>query len=258
MGALHRGHESLIRIAREQCDVVIVTIFVNPRQFNDPSDLLAYPSTPEDDLAVCESAGADVVATPLLAEMWPDYPAATATTVSVSGLADRFEGEQRPGHFDGVASVVAKLFSITGPCTAYFGDKDFQQLAIVRRMATDLAMAVTVVGCAIVRDEDGLALSSRNVRLSGTGREKALGLSRALRALDDGVLRSADEARAIMATVLDAHGVQTAYAEIVRPDSLEPFSASDDGPARALIAGIVDGVRLLDNGPVMIRSAKGT
>ncbi len=257
MGALHAGHESLIRRAREQCDLVMVTIFVNHRQFNDASDLASYPRSLEADRALCQTAGADVVIVPTLEEMWPQYPATTATTVSVAGVSEAFEGAQRPGHFDGVASVVAKLFALSGACTAFFGDKDYQQLAVIRRMVLDLAMPVTVVGCPIVRDPDGLALSSRNVRLSASGRERALGLSRALAALSNTSMRSADEVRATMAEVLGRHEIEVAYAEVVDPTSLVTLNNEYRGEARALIAGVVEGVRLLDNGSVTLGTAKG-
>ena len=145
MGALHDGHLSLVRRARHNGDVVVLTSFVNPRQFSDPRDLAKYPHAPEADAALA------AFVTPTLREMWPDYPAPTLTTVSVTELGDRLEGETRPGHFDGVASVVAKLFTVTGPCRAYFGQKDYQQLVVVRRMVSDLAFDVEVVGCVTQR-----------------------------------------------------------------------------------------------------------
>ncbi len=182
MGALHAGHDSLVRAARDRGDYVIVTIFVNPRQFNDLADLRAYPRTPETDRARAAALGVDLLVEPSLEQMWPAYPAPVATTVHVGGMTEHLEGADRPGHFDGVASVVAKLFALTGPARAYFGEKDFQQLAMVRQMVTDLGFAVEVVACPIVREEDGLALSSRNVRLSAAGRQRALSLSRAVAA----------------------------------------------------------------------------
>ena len=186
MGALHDGHTSLLDRARAECDVVVVSIFVNPLQFGDPEDIAHYPRTLERDLLVCAASGADVVFVPSVAEMYPSWPAAPSTTVSVSGVSDGWEGASRPGHFDGVATVVAKLFTIAGPCRAYFGLKDFQQLAVVRRMALELSLPVEVIGCPIVREADGLALSSRNVRLSATERQAATVLSRALAAGRDG------------------------------------------------------------------------
>ena len=173
MGALHDGHASLLDRARAECDVVVVSIFVNPLQFGDPEDIAHYPRTLERDLLTCAESGADVVFVPSVGEMYPSWPDAPSTTVSVSGVSEGWEGASRPGHFDGVATVVAKLFTIAGPCRAYFGLKDFQQLAVVRRMALELSLPVEVIGCPIVREADGLALSSRNVRLSATERQAA-------------------------------------------------------------------------------------
>ena len=251
MGALHEGHASLFRGAKESSDVVLATIFLNPRQFDDESDLERYPRTPGLDRELALDAGVDCLISPTLAAMWPDYPAATPTTVTLGALGDVFEGAGRPRHFDGVATVVAKLFAITGPCRAYFGEKDFQQLAVIRQMVRDLAFDVAVVGQAIVRDDDGLALSSRNVLLSRGGRRAALGLSRALRHVADEA-RSADEQRATLRSVLESAGVEVAYAEVVDPATLVPSRDGETGERRALVAGVVDGVRLLDNGPVEI------
>ena len=181
-GRAARGTHSLIARARADCDVVAVTIFVNPLQFGDPEDIAHYPRTLERDLMLCAESGADVVFVPSVREMYPSWPDAPATTVSVRGVSEAWEGASRPGHFDGVATVVAKLFTIAGPCRAYFGLKDFQQLAVVRRMASELALPVDIVGCPIVREADGLALSSRNVRLSADERRAAVVLSQALAA----------------------------------------------------------------------------
>jgi pantoate--beta-alanine ligase len=251
MGALHEGHVSLFRAAKAASDVVIATIFVNPRQFADEKDLAHYPRTLEHDRALARECGVDCLVVPTLEEMWPDYPRCTPTTVSVRGIGDVFEGADRPGHFDGVASVVAKLFAVTGPSQAFFGEKDFQQLAVVRQLAADLGFDVEVVGCPIVRDSDGLALSSRNVRLSGEGRRRALGFSRALSYVATTSAR-ASTLRATMRTILDDSGVDVSYAEVVDPRTLAPVSDDESGPRRALVAGFVDGVRLLDNGPVTV------
>ena len=248
MGALHAGHASLITEARRRGDVPVVTIFVNPRQFNDASDLAAYPRTLEADLALVADYGAAVVVTPSVREMWPE---GVVTTVHVEGPALGLEGADRPGHFDGVASVVTKLFAITGPCRAYFGEKDFQQLAVIRALSTDLGLPVSVVGCPIVRDEDGLALSSRNVRLSSAGRQTALALSRAVAAAQDLGPRPASELRRAMRRVLTASGVDVAYAEVVHATSLRPLADDDSGAARALVAGVIEGVRLIDNAEVL-------
>jgi pantoate--beta-alanine ligase len=250
MGALHAGHASLFRNARDHGDLVLATIFVNPRQFNDAADLSIYPHTPEDDVLVAKENGVDCLVEPTLEQMWHDYPTPTPTTVSVRGIGDVLEGADRPGHFDGVASVVAKLCAVTGPCRAYFGEKDFQQLAVVRQMIRDLAMPVELVACPTVRDDDGLAVSSRNYQLSPEGRTTALALSRALRRLDGP--DTASNLRARMREVLDAAGVATAYAEVVDPVTFVSSRDDDVGEARALIAGVVEGVRLIDNKPVTL------
>ncbi len=252
MGALHDGHVSLIARARAECDVVAVSIFVNPLQFGDPEDMARYPRTLERDLRVCAEAGADVVFVPPVSEMYPSWPAPPATTVSVRGVSDRWEGASRPGHFDGVATVVSKLFSIAGPCRAYFGLKDFQQLAVVRRMVSDLCLPIEVVGCPIVREADGLALSSRNVRLSGPEREAAAALSQALAAgraaLAAGAHSGDDVARAMRAAVAGEPLVRLDYAVAVDAVSLEDVGILDDlSDVRLLVAAQVGPVRLIDN-----------
>ena len=251
MGALHEGHVSLFRTAKAESDVVIATIFVNPRQFADAEDLAHYPRTLDADRALALECGVDCLVVPTLEEMWPDYPQCTPTTVSVRGLGDVFEGADRPGHFDGVASVVAKLFAVTGQCRAFFGEKDFQQLAVIRQMVSDLGFDVEVVGCPIVRDPDGLAQSSRNVRLSAEGRRRALGLSRALSYVSTTSAR-ASSLRATMRTILDDAGVDIAYADVVDLATLAPCGDDETGERRALVAGYVEGVRLIDNGPVHV------
>ncbi|HEY1763076.1 MAG TPA: pantoate--beta-alanine ligase [Acidimicrobiales bacterium] len=251
MGALHEGHVSLFRAAKTASDVVIATIFVNPRQFGDGDDLAHYPRTLEADRALARECGVDCLITPTLEEMWPDYPQCTPTTVSVRGLGDVYEGADRPGHFDGVASVVAKLFAVTGRCRAFFGEKDFQQLAVIGQMVRDLGFDVEVVGCPVIRDPDGLAQSSRNIRLSVEGRRRALGLSRALSYVATTSAR-ASSLRATMRTILDDAGVDIAYADVVDPGTLAPSGDGETGERRALIAGYVEGVRLIDNGPVHV------
>jgi pantoate--beta-alanine ligase len=249
-GALHAGHASLFDAARARGDVVIATSFVNPRQFGDAGDLANYPRTPDADRALAEAHGVDCFVDPTLAAMWPDYPAPTPTTVTVRGLGDVLEGAARPGHFDGVASVVAKLLVVTGPCRAYFGEKDLQQLAVIRQMVRDLSFAVDVVGCPIVRDADGLALSSRNVRLSAEARTRALALSRALRHVADVPDTAGAHRRTLREEMV---GVDVVYAEVVDPATFLPASDADTGEARALVAAVVDGVRLIDNGPVVLK-----
>ena len=253
MGALHEGHLSLVRRARDNGDVVMLTSFVNPRQFSDDADLARYPRTPDSDADLARSNGVQALVTPSLEEMWPDYPADTLTTVSVRALGDLLEGVGRPGHFDGVASVVAKLLAVSGPCRAYFGEKDFQQLVIVRRMVRDLAFDVEVVGCPTQRDETGLALSSRNERLSAEGRRQATALSRALVAARAST-SPASERRALMSEIMAAARVEVAYADIVDPETLLSLSDEDRGAARALVAGVVEGVRLIDNDVVDVET----
>jgi pantoate--beta-alanine ligase len=252
MGALHDGHVSLITRARAECDTVVVSIFVNPLQFGDAGDLEAYPRTLERDVLVCAEAGADVVFVPSVGEMYPSWPDPPATTVSVRGVSERWEGASRPGHFDGVATVVAKLFAVAGRCRAYFGEKDYQQLAVVRRLAADLCLPVEVVGCAIVREPDGLALSSRNVRLSAAERAAAPVLRRALSAGQAAVVAGARSGR----TVADAMGavvareplVELDYAVAVDAHGLDEVDTiSDLAAVRLLLAARVGPVRLIDN-----------
>jgi pantoate--beta-alanine ligase len=260
MGALHDGHTSLMNLARADCDVVAVSIFVNPLQFGDPEDIARYPRTLERDLVVCAEAGVDVVFVPSVPEMYPSWPDAPSTTVSVRGVSESWEGASRPGHFDGVATVVAKLFTVAGSCRAYFGLKDFQQLAIVRRMAREMSLLVEVVGCPIVREPDGLALSSRNVRLSAAERRAATVLSRALAAgrvaLAGGECSGAAVSHAMRAVVADEPLVTIDYAVLVEADTLgevdaiDAIGAADDDALdglRLLIAAQVGPVRLIDN-----------
>jgi len=252
MGALHAGHTSLIARARAECDVVAVTIFVNPLQFGDPDDIAAYPRTLDHDLAACAEAGADLVFVPSVREMYPSWPDPPATTVSVRGVSEVWEGASRPGHFDGVATVVAKLFSVAGRCRAYFGLKDFQQLAVVRQLTEDLALPVEVVGCPIVREPDGLAFSSRNVRLSPAERAAATVLSRALaagRAALAGGERSSVAVRAAMRAVVETEPlVDLDYAAVVDARTLaDPAHVGDLAGVRLLIAARVGPVRLIDN-----------
>jgi pantoate--beta-alanine ligase len=252
MGALHAGHCSLVERAAAECDLVVVTVFVNPLQFGDPDDIARYPRTLDADVELAGTAGADIVFAPPVSEMYPGFPAPVATTVSVAGLGDQWEGASRPGHFDGVTTVVSKLFAMAGRCRAYFGEKDFQQLAVVRRMVRDLSLQVEVVGCRTVRDEDGLALSSRNVRLSPEQRRAALALSRALRAgaarVVDGEASPTEIETTMADTVAAEPAVELDYAVVVRSDDLrQPSSIRPDGSIRLLIAATVGGVRLIDN-----------
>lgn len=252
MGALHRGHLSLVRRARDECDHVALSIFVNPLQFGDPKDLDHYPRTLPADLEICSAEGVDGVLVPPVAEMYPRWPENPVTSVSVGGLSRNWEGESRPGHFDGVATVVAKLFAMTGRCRAYFGQKDFQQLAVVRQMAADLSMPVEVVGCPTVREPDGLALSSRNLRLSPDERRAARVLSQALQAGVRAVVSGEDcpetVAGAISRTVAEEPLAALDYAAVVRADDLTvPPVVDDPAVLRLLVAAQVGPVRLIDN-----------
>ena len=247
MGALHDGHASLIRRAGADCDVVAVTIFVNPLQFGPAEDFDAYPRTLDADLAVAGAAGASIVCAPSVAEM---YPAPVLTTVHVAGLTDTLEGASRPSHFDGVATVVAKLFSMAGRCRAYFGEKDYQQLAVVRRMAADLSMPVEVIGCPTVREPDGLALSSRNAYLSADERAAAPTLHAALRAgaaaVEAGETDPAAVRAAMGAVVATEPRLRLDYAEAVDAATLA-VPARLAGEVRLLIAARLGATRLIDN-----------
>ncbi|MER9877317.1 pantoate--beta-alanine ligase [Mesorhizobium sp. M0195] len=246
MGVLHKGHLSLVRAALEKADRVIVTLFVNPKQFNSQADLAAYPSTEDEDAAKLAPLGAHLLYAPDAEEM---YPAAFATTVSVSGVSEGLCGAFRPGHFDGVATVVAKLFLQTSADFGFFGEKDFQQLQLVRRMARDLDIPITIVPCPTVREADGLALSSRNVRLSPAERAVAPELPSVLLetaerlARGSPVLPTLAEARA---AILAAGYREVEYLELRDEADLRPMT-SLDRPARLLVAAWLGGTRLIDN-----------
>jgi pantoate--beta-alanine ligase len=256
MGALHAGHMSLIRRAAAECDVVAVTDYVNPLQFGSGEDLAAYPRELERDTRLAEEAGANFVFAPTVEEMWPEAP---ATTVSITGLAERLEGASRPGHFDGVTTIVTKLFSLSGPCVAYFGEKDFQQLAVVRRLISDLSLPVELVACPTVRETDGLALSSRNAYLTAAEREAAPALYYALlagkRAVEDDAVDDPDLVEKSMAESLSRQPLFTLdYAAVADPDTLErPNRVSAE--VRLLIAARIGRARLIDNVPATPPSA---
>ena len=247
MGALHDGHASLIERAAAECQSVCVSVFVNPLQFGPGEDLASYPRDLEADLRIAEKAGAGVVFAPSTEEMSPDD---RRTTVHVEGLGEVLEGASRPGHFDGVATVVAKLFALAGRCRAYFGEKDFQQLVIVRRLAADLSFPVEVVGCPTVRGFDGVALSSRNRYLSPEEREAAAVLSRAL-AAGAASLRAGEadpaEVRELVAAIVEAEPlVELDYAAVVDAATLAP-PATLAGELRLLVAAGIGRTRLIDN-----------
>ncbi|MFP5327548.1 MAG: pantoate--beta-alanine ligase [Acidimicrobiia bacterium] len=247
MGALHEGHVSLVVRAARECEIAAITIFVNPLQFGAGEDFGSYPRTLEADVAKASAAGARFAFAPPIEEM---YPGEVATSIRVAGVSERLEGASRPGHFDGVATVVAKLFNIAGPCTAYFGEKDWQQLALVRRMARDLSAPVDIVGCETVREPDGLAMSSRNSYLSAEERSAATVLYRALCAGRDAVAggeRAADAIGRTMAGVIDSEPLATLdYAEAVDAASLEPIQTLS-GEVRLLVAARLGKARLIDN-----------
>jgi pantoate--beta-alanine ligase len=253
LGALHAGHASLFQKAKSNGDDVLATIFLNPIQFSTKSDYENYPRLVEADRSLALASGVDCLVEPTLEEMWPDYPAPTPTKVTMEGVSDTLEGEGRPGHFNGVASVVSKLFNVTGPCRAYFGEKDFQQIAVIRQMIRDLAFDVEIVTCEIKRDANGLALSSRNARLSPEGVSRATCISQAI-AVAQAEVECASELRNRMRTILKSGGAEIVYAEVVDNISLRPADDSEAGEYRAIITATIDGVRLLDNGPVTIKA----
>jgi pantoate--beta-alanine ligase len=246
MGALHAGHLALARAAKQGADRVIVTIFVNPKQFNNPDDLKKYPRTEMADAALLAPIGVDAIFAPAPVEV---YPHGFSTNVTVGGVAEPLEGARRPGHFDGVATVVAKLFGMTQADRAWFGEKDWQQLAVIRRLVADLNIPVDVVGLETVRDADGLALSSRNARLSPDARAAAVALPRAMDAAVQAMRTGSPVADALhnaTHAVLAAGYTQVDYIDLRDPATLAPATAL---PARLLAAAWIDGIRLIDNIP---------
>ncbi|MEA3019227.1 MAG: pantoate--beta-alanine ligase [Actinomycetota bacterium] len=250
MGALHAGHASLVTRAAAECDVVVTTVFVNPLQFGASEDLSAYPRSLSSDIFLADEAGAAIVFAPSVEEMY-GASGTSVTTVSVDGaLTEVLEGASRPGHFDGVATVVAKLFAIIGSCRAYFGEKDFQQLAVVRRMAADLSFPVEVIGCPTVRSADGLALSSRNAYLSVDERRAAPTLHRALVAGADCVRAGERDPRTVAAAMIATVSAEALfdidYASVVDAST---FATVDPlaGELRLVAAARLGKTRLIDN-----------
>ena len=246
MGALHEGHTALIGAAAAQTDVVVMSLFVNPAQFNEAADLAAYPRDEARDAALAEAAGAQLLFAPDAAEV---YPPGFATTVSVGPLMDTLEGAHRPGHFQGVATVVTKLLNMVGPDVAYFGQKDAQQLAIVRKLVSDLDLPVRIEGVATVREPDGLALSSRNVHLTPADRPQALALRAALAAAEAAIRRGERDPRAIEAAgreAMTARDVAPEYLAVVDPDTFSPVDRVN-GRALVAVAARVGRTRLIDN-----------
>ncbi|HEY1689267.1 MAG TPA: pantoate--beta-alanine ligase [Solirubrobacteraceae bacterium] len=252
MGALHQGHLSLISTARERCELVVVSIFVNPSQFDEQADLLAYPRQEQRDIELAAGAGADVLFLPCVEEI---YRPGFSTSVEVLGLTDRLEGAVRgAGHFRGVTTVVCKLLNIVAPQLAFFGRKDAQQTAVIRRMVRDLDIDAQIVTLPTVREANGLAMSSRNVRLSPQERQRALALSAALHAaeaLADTGERSAQRLRQAAEAELAAHSVQAEYVALVDAESFEDVDRLQD-EALLLIAARIGQTRLIDNLPLRV------
>lgn len=246
MGALHAGHMSLVNEAKRRAHAVAATIFVNPTQFGAGEDLERYPRREEQDAAMLEQAGCELLWLPTVEDI---YPRGFATSVHVSGVSSRWEGEARPGHFDGVATVVAKLLLAVRPDVALFGEKDFQQLAVIRQMVRDLGIPVEIVGAPTVREPDGLALSSRNIYLSADERTRATALAKALadaaRAIADGAAVSS-ALKAAKQALVDAGFLKIDYLALVDPRSLEPLS-EPQADMRLIAAAVLGSTRLIDN-----------
>ncbi len=251
MGALHEGHLTLVREARKHADAVAVSIFVNPKQFGPNEDLDAYPRTLEEDSALLEAEGVELLWAPAAGEM---YPEGFATNVAVAGVSEGLCGAARPGHFDGVATVVLKLFNQVRPDVALFGEKDWQQLAVIRRMVRDLDLTLpaldAIVGVPTVRERDGLALSSRNQYLSTEARAQAAALPQAMREAITAL--SAGSAASPTIAAIEAHLLQAGfdsidYVTLVNADSLAPLTVPGEVPARLVVAARIGGTRLIDN-----------
>lgn len=246
MGALHAGHMALVAEARPRADRIAATIFVNPLQFGAGEDLDRYPRREPQDAAMLEQAGCELLWVPAMEDIYPD---GFATTVRVSGVSERWEGEVRPGHFDGVATIVAKLLIAVEPDVAVFGEKDFQQLAVIRRMAADLGLRAEIVGATTVREPDGLALSSRNAYLSQEERRQAVALPRALEAARAAVLSGTGVAEVLeeaKKSLLDGGFSNVDYFALVDSERLEPLQAAE-GEMRLIAAAIIGSTRLIDN-----------
>jgi pantoate--beta-alanine ligase len=249
MGALHQGHMALVEEAKKRADRVIATIFVNPAQFGPGEDFARYPRREQGDVQMIEDAGCDLLWMPSVEDI---YPKGFSTTVHVAGVSERWEGEARPGHFDGVATVVAKLLLAVMPGLAFFGEKDFQQLVVIRRMVADLAMPVEIVGVPTVREADGLALSSRNDYLSADERQRALALPRALETASAAILAGQPVQSALGEARQSLSGdgfSRIDYVALVDAETLEPVEARR-GDTRLIAAAIIGKTRLIDNLPL--------
>ena len=246
MGALHSGHMALVAEARRRADKVIASIFVNPAQFGEGEDFGRYPRREADDAAMLEAAGCDLLWAPTVADIYPD---GFATKVSVGGVSERWEGEARPGHFDGVATVVAKLLLAVRPDVALFGEKDFQQLAVIRRLVVDLGIPVEIVGVPTVREPDGLALSSRNAYLSPEERGRAVALPKALKEARDAIRSGRGVGAALQAAkqnLVNAGFLRIDYLALVDAATLEPLEGPK-GEMRLIAAAMIGATRLIDN-----------
>ncbi|MGL4257617.1 MAG: pantoate--beta-alanine ligase [Microbacterium sp.] len=247
MGALHDGHLSLVRAARAANDLVVMSLFVNPTQFGPSEDLAAYPRDEERDARLAEEAGVDVLFAPGVAEVYPD---GFSTSIHIAGITDVLDGAARgTGHFDGVATVVTKLFQMVAPDDAYFGQKDAQQVLVIRRLVRDLDMPVRIVACPTVREADGLAMSSRNVYLDPAARQQATALNRALDAAERAVAEGRTDAAAVLSAasaVLSGAGIEPEYLELRSPDDLRELDRVE-GAALLAVAARVGPARLIDN-----------
>jgi pantoate--beta-alanine ligase len=257
LGALHDGHRALIRAARSRCDLVVVTVFLNPLQFAPTEDLTRYPRTLDSDLALCREEGVDAVFAPDVDEVYPEGP--PSVRIAAGPLGDVLEGASRPGHFDGVLTVVGKLLHITGPDVTFFGQKDAQQVLLVRRMVSDLDFPCEVVTIPTIRDPDGLALSSRNVYLSDADRAVALALSRSLRAAQAVAGQGAEAVRtAAKAALAEQADIGLEYASLVDPATLLDVPAAFVGEALLVVAARVGSTRLIDNAPIVVVGVTGS
>ena len=253
MGAFHDGHLSLMKRAREQCDVVVVSLFVNPAQFNEATDLERYPRDEARDSRLAAELGVDFLFAPSAETIYPD---GFATTVAVGDLTERLEGAQRgQDHFDGVTTVVAKLFNIVGPDLAYFGQKDIQQAAVIKRMVRDIDLPVEIVAEPTVREPDGLAMSSRNALLTSEERQRATALYRSLRAAEASLAAGeTDGAAVLVAAQKELLAVEPEYFELVDPETFAPIRGRIDGEVLAVVAARVGATRLIDNHTITVPS----
>lgn len=247
MGALHNGHLSLIVQSKQQCDLTIVSIFVNPTQFGPKEDFTKYPKKQEADLSICQKVDVDIVFMPETKEMYPLDSSLQTTFNAPKNIASVLEGKTRPGHFDGVLQVVLKLFNLTQPTKAFFGKKDAQQLLIIQKMVEDLFLPITIVPCPIIRTQDGLALSSRNAYLSEDGKKEALKISSSLNAITKAIMQGIDDTKTLKNIALEIlENIEVEYLVIVDKE-LKELSKIKKDSTLVLVVARIEGVRLLDN-----------